>query len=205
MQQKGVRLLKRRLVAKLTSSQHKSLGKGTYGSCYLVEEAATHTPLVVKTFTRNALKDLVTEATNLHRLRLPGVQRAIGVCVETRQLISPFAGNTAKDYFRTCPSVPDSLSVFLQVSRTLRRITRNHFAHNDLKGNNICVRVEKSGPVATIIDLGLAKPVGTTRFYAQTPFTERYPWIAPELLQHTGHCCEASDVYGLAYFIHHEL
>ena len=113
MQQKGVRLLKRRQVAKLTSSQHKSLGKGTYGSCYLVEEATTHTPLVVKTFTGNALKDLVTEATNLEHLRLPGVQRSIGVCLETRQLITHFAGNTADRYFKTRPPLPDALSVFL--------------------------------------------------------------------------------------------
>lgn len=205
LQQKGVRLLKRRHLQKLSGAKQKSLGKGTYGSCYLVVEPTTHKPLVVKTFTRNALKDLVTEATTLQQLRLPGVQRSLGVCLETRQLVTRFAGNTADQYFDSRPSLPDALSVFLQIARALRRINRNHFAHNDLKGNNICVRVGKKGPVATIIDLGLARPAGTEKFYAKTRFTERFPWLAPELLQHTGHCCEASDVYGLAHFIQHEL
>lgn len=59
--------------------------------------------------------------------------------------------------------------------------------------------------MATIIDLGMARRVGTSEVYSQTSRTNRYPWIAPELLRHTHPCCEASDVYGLAYLIEKKL
>lgn len=69
----------------LNSLPHENLGTGTYGTCYKVVEPNTLRPLVVKTFIgNNALKDLVTEAINLHELRLLGVRRLVGVCVETR-------------------------------------------------------------------------------------------------------------------------
>lgn len=74
-------------------------------------------------------------------------------------------------------------------------------AHNDIKANNICVRMESNGPVATLIDLGNVRRKGTRSFYISTEHTGRYPWIAPELLLHTHPCSEASDVYGLAFLI----
>ena len=109
-----------------------------------------------------------------------------------------FAGNTADHYFEKPFSFVEAATIFLQVARALREIIHRGFTHNDLKGNNVCVSVESSDPVATVIDFGLATPVGTERFYRKKSRPEKYPWLAPELLMHTHPTSEASDVYSLA-------
>ncbi|XP_063863900.1 uncharacterized protein LOC135102549 [Scylla paramamosain] len=205
LHKQGVRLFKKSEVRDITSLGTKLLGSGSYGSCHLAVDPNTRQPLVIKKFPRDGLDDLATEATNLHALRLPGVQRLVGVCVSKRQMITGFAGTTLSKYFLTRPSFADAISVFLQISRTLQQMLDKGFSHNDIKGDNICVQVDSNAPKATIIDLGLARRVGTTEIYEYTSDTESYPWLAPELLLHTHPCGEASDVYSVAQLLEEEL
>ena len=202
LHQQGIRLFKTDDVKAIKTLGTKLLGSGSYGSCHLALHPNTRQPLVIKTFPRHSLDDLATEARNMHELRLPGVQRLVGVCVPTRQLITGFAGTTLNKYFRqTKPSFADAISVFLQISTTLQQMHDKGFSHNDIKDDNICVQVDSNGPKATIIDLGLAERDGATQIYQYTSDTDSYPWIAPELLLHTHPCGEASDVYSMAHLL----
>lgn len=124
------------------------------------------------------------------------------MCVETRQLITRFAGVTADKYIETASSFADAVNISLQVSRTLQRINQRGFTHNDVKENNVCVSTQNGSPVATVIDVGLARRVGTQGIFGRTYDTEQYPWIAPELLRNTHPCSEASDAFGLAYLVY---
>ncbi|KAK8407847.1 hypothetical protein O3P69_002406, partial [Scylla paramamosain] len=203
-----VPLLTTRDVEHIVSKGTTRLGSGTYGSCDKAVDPKTQQPLVIKTFAKglNGLENLVSEAANLQYLRLPGVQRLVGVCIHTRQMISHFAGITAQRYFkRTAPSLGDTLSVFWQVSRTLQQVLGKGLTHNDLKGDNVCVQVDTDVPEATIIDFGLARQVGTLLVYRKCSDPKRLPWLAPELLRHTHPCGEASDVYSLAHLLSQSL
>uniref|UniRef100_A0A0P4VPT4 Protein kinase domain-containing protein n=1 Tax=Scylla olivacea TaxID=85551 RepID=A0A0P4VPT4_SCYOL len=79
------------------------------------------------------------------------------------------------------------------------------FAHNDIKGDSVCIQVDNNAPKVTITELGLARRVGTTRIYQHTSDTDMFPWLAPELLLHTHPCGEASDVYSLAHLLKQSL
>ena len=205
LRHQGIPLLKTSDVKDIASLGTKLLGSGTYGSCHLAVDPNTRQQLVIKKFPRHSLDDLATEATNLHELRLPGVQRLIGVCVPTRQMVTGFAGTTLSKYFLTQPSFADAISVFLQISTTLQQMINKGFSHNDIKGDNICVQVDSNAPKATIIDLGLARPVGTHKLYDYTSDPDSFPWLAPELLLHTHPCSEASDVYSVAQLLMEQL
>uniref|UniRef100_A0A0P4VS24 Protein kinase domain-containing protein n=1 Tax=Scylla olivacea TaxID=85551 RepID=A0A0P4VS24_SCYOL len=199
----GVPLLRRRQVREMIGPVQRPLAEGGYGSCFKTVSPRTQEELVIKTFSRDKLPELVKEATSLSKLQLPGVQRLVGVCVETRQLITPFAGVTLKDYMlRKAPSFGDAVSVHLQMCRTLQRMHRQGYTHNDIKADNVCVSTQSGKPVATVIDVGLARPVGSKGLLSQAiPDTDKFPWIAPEILKKTHRCCEASDAFGLAYLL----
>ncbi|MPC42378.1 Dual specificity testis-specific protein kinase 1 [Portunus trituberculatus] len=205
LNQHGVPLLTESNIEDMSSAGIQSLGSGTYGSCHKVVDPNTQKILVVKTFSEDGLQELVTEAINLHELRLPGVQELVGVCVHTRQIVTHFGGTTVDQFFETKPSLADTYSVFLQLARTLQNMLEKGFAHNDIKGNNVCVQVENDVPNVTIIDLGLARKVGTLEIYEEMPDTRKLPWLAPELLRYTHPCGEASDVYSLAYLLRKKL
>ena len=65
----------------------------------------------------------------------------------------------------------------------------------------MCVSECRNGIVATIIDLGLTKPIGSESVYPVTFNINRLPWIAPEFLTHTHPSSEWSDVYSLAFMM----
>ena len=201
LQRNGIPLFRSSYVQDISSLGLQSLGSGSYGACFKAIHPNTLKPLVIKTFPANSLDDLVVEAINLQQLQLFGVQRLVGVCVKTRQIITEFGGSTAERYFSTKPHFADTISVFLKISRILQRILRKGFAHNDIKGDNVCVQTDNNVQEVTLIDLGLARRVGTLKIYAETPNTSKFPWLAPELLRYTHPCCEASDVYSLAHLM----
>lgn len=97
------------------------------------------------------------------------------MCVQTQQLVTQFAGITAKEYFRASISFANAIEVILQVLRTLQRMVKRGFAYNYIKDNNVSVRDEENGPVATVIDLGSARRVGTGNIYSKTSHTENFP------------------------------
>ena len=201
----GVRLLKEKTVRRMITFGSHSLGEGSYGSCCKGVDPHAGKEVVVKTFLKDALRSLVTEAKCLQRLQGHGMQRMVGVCVETRQLVTRFAGQTAADYFHSGACFTHALSVILQVARAVRSVNEAGYTHNDIKNNNVCVKQSTSGPKATLIDLGLAKRVGTRGFYKThediTAKQRQFPWIAPELLRDSHPCSAASDVFSVAWFI----
>uniref|UniRef100_A0A0P4W432 Protein kinase domain-containing protein n=1 Tax=Scylla olivacea TaxID=85551 RepID=A0A0P4W432_SCYOL len=201
----GVRLLKEKTVRKMISSGSQGLGAGSYGSCCKGVDPHAGKEVVIKTFLKNALRSLVTEAKCLQRLQGHGMQRLVGVCLETRQLVTRFAGQTAADYFHSGACFTHALRVILQVARAVRSVNEEGYTHNDIKSNNVCVKQATSGPKATLIDLGLAEPVGTRGFYKTdgdiAAKQRKYPWIAPELLRDSHPCSAASDVFSVAWFI----
>ena len=179
----GVRLLKEKTVRKMVSLGDQSLGSGAYGSCCKGVDPHVGKELVIKTFRNNDLRSFVNETRCLHRLQGHGLQRLVGVCMETRQLVSRFAGQTAADYFQSGARFTHALRVILQVARAVRSVHEAGYTHNDIKDNNVCVKLFPSGPKATLIDLGLAKRVGSRGFYKTdkdiAQHKRRYPWIAP--------------------------
>ncbi|MPC46768.1 putative L-type lectin-domain containing receptor kinase V.2 [Portunus trituberculatus] len=203
----GVRLLKEKTVRKMISFGSQDLGAGSYGSCCKGVDPYAGKELVIKTFLKDDLRSLVTETRCLQRLQGHGMQRLVGVCVETRQLVTRFAGQTAEDYFHSGTCFTQALSVILQVARAVRSVNEAGYTHNDIKDNNVCVKECPNGPKATIIDLGLAKRVGSRGFYKTdndiAQQQRKYPWIAPELMRDSHPCSAASDVYSVAWFILH--
>lgn len=202
LEEKAVRLLQKREVDEMRKLGVSEVGDGAYASCCKARDPHSGEEVVIKTFEKGDLAGLVTEAVNLKDMQnVPGMQRLVGVCIETLQLVSQFAGSTAYKYFTTCTSFAEAVNIFLQVSQTLIGMNREGFAHNDIKYNNICVSVKDSGPVATVIDVGMSRPVGSEWFFPTPRYVELFPWIAPELLMHTGTCGESTDAYGFAHFM----
>ncbi|MPC67743.1 Germinal center kinase 1 [Portunus trituberculatus] len=201
----GVPLLPRKLVKEMVGLVPQRLSRGVFGSCYKGVDPRTGKTVVVKTFKKIALHSLLKETVCLQQLQGRGVQRLVGVCVQTCQLVTRFAGTTAEIYFRFQASLPHSLSVILQVARAVRGLHQAGFAHNDIKSDNVCVRESCHGPRVTLIDLGMALPLGTSdnqHAGRNTAEVERkHPWVAPELLWNSLLCSEASDVYSMAWLV----
>ena len=78
-----------------------------------------------------------------------------------------YAGYSAFWYFmKTVPFVDTvTVTVFLQIALALQDIIGRSFTHNDLKDNNICVSKDGHGLVATVIDLGSMKLIGTEHVF----------------------------------------
>ena len=193
----GVHVLEKREVEAMSVGVCDTLGWGAQGSCIKTVHPHTRQHLVIKTFFHDDVDSLVQETMALQVLQMPGLQRLIGVCVETCQIVTLFAGMTADKYFEKHVSLADAVTVFLQLAKTSKNIVEKGFTHNDMKSNNVCVSDESSDPVVTIIDLGLVTPIGTWSVLWTRTHPDQYPWLPPELITHTHPTSEASDVYRL--------
>ena len=199
LQAMGVRLLEECEVRAMRDSVCVRLGSGSFGSCYKTVDPDTQQEVVVKTFFDDRVDDLLHEVVCLQRLQQAGVQRVMGVCMDTNQLLTYYAGKEADHYFEKCGvSYGDKLSVFLQLAHTLEGVVNKGFTHNDLKIDNVCVSVGSSGLIATVIDFGVATSLHTERICKKKIRPEEHPWVAPELQLHTHPTSEASEVYSLA-------
>ena len=156
----GVRVFERSEVRVMTDAQFDVLGKGAYGACAKTVDPDTQQELVIKSFFNENLDGMLKETMNLFQLQVEGVQRLVGVCVDDIEIISHFAGMTAYQYFRDPVPLADAATVFLKVSQALKRMVNRGFNHFDLHEGNVCVLPGSSGPVATLIDLGLATYLG---------------------------------------------
>ena len=152
----GVRVLGKRDVKVMTDAFCEVLGEGSYGSCIKTVDPHTHNHLVIKTIFNEDFNNFFDETKNLFKLQMAGVQRLVGVCVEDCQIISHFAGVTLEEYFNNTVPLADATAIFLQVMRTMQRIAEKGYMHNDLHTRNICVLNGSSGPLATIVDFGIA-------------------------------------------------
>ena len=155
----GVRVFTKHEVNLMTDTMCEFLGEGVFGYCVKTVDLDTHQLLVIKGFFGDYLDGLLEETTNLFQLQMEGVQRLVGVCVDNCEMISHFAGVTLEQYLEKPIPLADAADIFLQLTRTCKRIRERRFVHNDLHPGNICVSNGGSGPLATIIDFGFAGPV----------------------------------------------
>ncbi|XP_050718003.1 uncharacterized protein LOC126999449 [Eriocheir sinensis] len=202
----GVPLLTRCEVLAMHSGDGAIIGMGGFGMCVKGRDPRTGHEVVLKSFHREGLGALEHEAASLWALRrVPGLQRLVGACVQTNQLVSLFAGESLYKYFGAKPRRPAAaaLGVFQQAARTLQAMGEAGYAHNDVNPGNACARDQegRGGPEVTVIDVGMASPVGSGGHFRQVSDPYWLPWVAPELLLHTGPCGESSDAYGLAFLM----
>ncbi len=185
------------------------LGSGAFGSCVKGRDPRTGEEVVLKSFRHGCLHCLVHEAEVLRALRrVPGMQQLRGVCVKTEQLVSLFAGATLCSYFRERQrSTATTLSVFLQIARTLQAISRIGYVHNDIKSDNVCAREhEESGaPQVTVIDVGMAFPVDISSQCPLATATVEDSNVPPGVLHGRGRCGENSDIRGIAAIMQGQL
>ena len=71
-----------------------------------------------------------------------------------------------------------------------------------MKYNNVCVSDGGNGIVATIIELGLMKSIGTERVTRKKRYPHALPWVALELVKETCSNSEKSDAYSLAFMMY---
>ena len=197
----GVRLLAKEDVQAMLRASCEALGAGKQGSCVLSVDPATQQKVVIKTFKQRKVDAFLVEVRNMQRFSgVPGVQQLVGVCLQTNQQVTQFAGCTVGEYFQHHVPFSTGVTVFLQLARAVQTILAQGYTHNDLKKDNLCVRDTTAGPVATIIDLGIATPLGTLRVF-NTKDPEDFPSEPPELHTHTHPTSEASDAYRFAYSV----
>lgn len=131
---------------------------------------------------------------------VPGIQRLIGLCNEKFMIVTRFGGVTLNKAIRNkeilCPE--DWIDIAIKTAQAFRGIHSRGIIHNDLKGNNICVkRSSKGGMEVTIIDFGLARKAGT--FLSLSDQFSPTGHYAPEFYRkHTGgECSSLSDVFAV--------
>ena len=79
----GVPILEKGEVEAMTSAVCEPLGSGAYGSCCKTVDPHTQQEVVIKTFLGGDFDNFVTEVMNLQQCQMAGVQRLLGVCVDT--------------------------------------------------------------------------------------------------------------------------
>ncbi len=176
-----------------------SLGEGLSGEVYLVEAPEGRFALkLLKPLGEKGLEQEVISAFKFEFLLLKDIRHPNVVRVEE----FGFDEELGRFYFTEeylqgqplpefCKSKsPEVLTdLFIQAIRGLQAIHRSHILHGDLKGSNLLVTEEASGPVVKLIDFGLADPrFGLT---AGTPST-----MAPEKIMGDT-VDERSDLYSL--------
>ncbi|XP_076047425.1 uncharacterized protein LOC143028960 [Oratosquilla oratoria] len=139
------------------------------------------------------------EAKLLRRLsHVPGLPRAFFVCPFPLTLITSYDGPTTLYAELKKEEVilnrKQFLDVLLQVAISLQGLQECGVAHNDLKPDNVVLRVEGDKYTATTIDLGHATVFGKTP-YPKVDW-KLYQHVAPELTK--GHqSSPKSDVFSM--------
>lgn len=193
----GIRVISKAALKKLRKAgATQSLGSGAYGSCRLLE--VDKFTLVLKKFgSESAGIDLGQELRALNRCQGTGVQKLFGVCPQTGEIISHYAGRNL-DHCVDGLNLAERVYVLFRVMETIDGMLQRKYCHNDIKFSNICVTgLDKARPKVTVIDLGLARKVGKSAYPVINAETAKLLlWIAPELKRGKG-CSEASEVFSL--------
>ncbi|XP_076032452.1 putative serine/threonine-protein kinase fnkB [Oratosquilla oratoria] len=172
------------------------IGEGTFGVVYL--SCFRKKNIVLKVLKNSsAVKDMRREGNTLRVLaKVPGVPRAYCICSSPVTLIMNFDGPMTLRRALRNDRVNRSqiLDVLLQVTRTAQGLHECGMSHNDLKAENVVLRVEGNRYTATTIDFGNATPFRKVPYPALD--SQRFPYIAPEL----GQGCKASPKSGVYFF-----
>ncbi|KAK8730113.1 hypothetical protein OTU49_008457, partial [Cherax quadricarinatus] len=177
----------------------KLLGSGTYGTCYLASVSSSR--WVTKSCRSAApyVRSLVQEMRALHALQdIPGVQKIIAACPEYMTIVTDYAGETLETLTKKrVLSRLQTLEILSQVCNILIGIHSHGWTHLDIKPSNICINRTPEGLHVTIIDYGLAVPLGQKQNF---PDGAKARHIAPEVLRNQPATAQA-DYFSIARLI----
>jgi len=151
-------------------------------------------------FDQDAFSCAVSEAKTMRTLRaVEGVQRLVGLCPRRFVLVTQYAGPDLDVYLQQTEVLPQKrVSIALQVAKISRAIHSHGLVHNDLKGNNLCVRPTPGGLEVTAIDFGMTFKTGSRLTFTDDP-TKHY---APEMCGGgLGESTSATDVYSVGFLL----
>lgn len=202
---KEIPLVSRRWVRRARDTPScQCLGGGGYGDAFLVGHPDVPSKrLVVKDF-RGHQEEMVRELGALLLVQdVPGVQRLAGVCLDTKEIITEYAGKTLhREVLLRDLSMKDKLWVTYRTLFTVDRLHKKGLCHNDLKLDNICIDHTPSGLYkVTLIDFGLVRTTWSVVLQREVHHPNEYfPWMSPEVAAR-GPCSPASDVFSLGVLI----
>lgn len=181
----------------------KPIGSGVFGDCTLLRYKKKK--YVLKRLSgKNVLKYMEREISGLKRCRGKGVLRLHGVCVETGDIVTNYAGKALdKCVGEEGLKVHKAIIILKQVVSAVQGIVKRNYCHNDIKANNVCLKRPTSVyPKVTLIDLGLSTAIGEAPYKSiSQKRAENFPWLAPEM--HQGKpCSEASEVFSIGFMAH---
>lgn len=186
------------------------IGEGGFGTVWEARDLTSSDRValkVLKTFNVSALRRFDVECAALARLHHPHCVRVIdsGRWEEGEPfLVTEFIeGQTLREWALSIPPMTERVAVAQQVAAALVHAHRAGVLHRDLKPENILVTTTEAGPVAKVLDFGLAKLTGLElRDVTKTGEVFGTPgYMSPEQLRGVARLSPATDVYSLGVVI----
>lgn len=152
------------------------------------------------------LEELLHEAILLARVSgVEGVPRLHGMVLEPPSLVTSFDGpaTLGEVVLQRPRRVSERMLVqaMAQVCGAVAGLHQKGVTHNDIKSNNVVVRLGSEGSItACLIDLGNSSKVGSAIFPRGKLRWEDYPYLAPELVAGEP-SSDASDVFSLGHMM----
>ncbi|XP_042872297.1 uncharacterized protein LOC122253333, partial [Penaeus japonicus] len=157
------------------------------------------TPEEVQVLTR-VCADCHLPVLNRRQFLPSGFQRVVGLCPETLSLVTKFAGRTLEHFVPSERLKPEHrYSAMMQICKAVGTLHKTGLVHNDIKLNNVCLKLTASGPEVTLIDFGICRKAGTAPGL-QVEWNNSLPY-APEICG-ADNCSAESDVYSVGKLLH---
>lgn len=181
-------------------SNRTKLASGNYGECFYV--TYKNETFISKKFKK--YRTLAEEVIALHAVQhVSHVQRLVGICWSTRELLTCYAGRTLEEcqkHLMLCNS--NLFSIVKQLVDVVHNLNQQGFAHNDIKPSNVCIDTNINGTYdVTLIDFGLSGALGKQVFRKgvyNASSAAMYSWISADVL-----CGEGSSTFSEAYSLRH--
>ncbi|XP_069989733.1 serine/threonine-protein kinase nekl-2-like [Penaeus vannamei] len=131
-----------------------------------------------------------------------GFQCLVGLCPEKLDLVTKDAGISLDHYMRDSNLDPNhKFSILTQLCKILSDLHQHGFVHNDVKPQNVCLRMNASGPAVTLIDFGITLLTGW-KVGLDTAWNASLPY-APEICgEDSGTCSKESDTFSVGQLLH---
>lgn len=182
------------------------LGSGGQARVYALDPIAGGEPLALKVvasdggpgqvrFDREV--DLLGRVRHPNLVRMTDVRRTPGA---SGLVMERLAGVPLRDWVdQQSPSLPDRLRVFRQVTGAVGALHAAGAIHRDLKPGNVLV---DEGPVAKLIDLGVAKSPYLDGITLQGTMLGTPGFLAPEQIRAAAGVDHRADLFALGCLLH---